>query len=60
MANMRDISQWLRQPVTGLAHPEVADGGDGVQMLGNCAVLSQQSGRAGKRLSLHLGGWTVG
>jgi hypothetical protein len=32
MGNIRDNSQWLRQPVTGMAHPEVADGDDGVQI----------------------------
>jgi len=38
MGNMRDSSQWLRQPVTGMAHPEVTDGGDGVQI---CRVTMQ-------------------
>jgi len=32
MGNMRDNSQWLRQPVTGMAHPEVADACNGVQI----------------------------
>jgi hypothetical protein len=34
----RQRSQWLRQPVTAMAHPEVADGGDGVQI---CRVTVQ-------------------